>query len=396
MTLEPLPLGEPLIACEDFLQCDFWGAFKAAFGWKPYRYRMSIAAGKPLPDQTGLLALVRRFPFGLSFAYVAHGPYIDASGGRADGESLSLEYADNRSSSDWGAEPQRNFSEKLLDIAAELRKDLPSQCFFIRFDLPQYRETSAPQILPDPFRKSASDVQPPDTVIVDLRPEENGILAAMKPKWRYNVKLAEKKGVAIGYIASRGSSATQIDAGIDLFYEIYRETAARDKIALHGRDYYRALFDAASKDTASHEVRLYCATHSGKTLAAIIVLIGKKQAVYLYGASSNESRNLMPAYALQWRAMRDAKASGCESYDLFGIPPNDDPAHPMHGLYRFKTGFGGKIIHRLGCWDYPLKPFPYALFRCAEGLRAFWFKKVMKLGRAGKAKAEKGNAKPEE
>jgi lipid II:glycine glycyltransferase (peptidoglycan interpeptide bridge formation enzyme) len=77
----------------------------------------------------------------------------------------------------------------------------------------------------------------------------------------------------------------------------------------------------------------------------------------------------MAPYALQWRAMQDAKEAGCLLYDLFGIPPNEDPAHPMAGLYRFKTGFGGKIIHRPGSWDYPYKPALYGIFRTAELLR---------------------------
>jgi len=67
----------------------------------------------------------------------------------------------------------------------------------------------------------------------------------------------------------------------------------------------------------------------------------------------------MASYSLQWKAMMDAKAKGCLVYDLFGIPPNEDPNHPMAGLYRLKTGFGGKIIHRPGSWDYPCKPFSY-------------------------------------
>jgi lipid II:glycine glycyltransferase (peptidoglycan interpeptide bridge formation enzyme) len=86
----------------------------------------------------------------------------------------------------------------------------------------------------------------------------------------------------------------------------------------------------------------------------------------------------MPAYALQWAAMRAAKAAGCTRYDLFGIPPTDDPAHPMSGLYRFKTGFGGEIAHRAGSWDYPLLGIGYSLFRAAEGARIWWFKDFRK------------------
>jgi len=89
----------------------------------------------------------------------------------------------------------------------------------------------------------------------------------------------------------------------------------------------------------------------------------------------------MPAYCLQWRAIRDAREARCKRYDFYGIPPVDDPAHPMYGLYRFKTGFGGSIVHRTGSVDLPLRPVLYGLYRLAEAGRAFWYKKLVKLFR---------------
>jgi len=102
------------------------------------------------------------------------------------------------------------------------------------------------------------------------------------------------------------------------------------------------------------------------------------EGVYLYGASSNEHRNLMPAYSLQWKAILDAKDRGCTTWDFYGIPPNEDPSHPMFGLYRFKTGFGGTIIHRIGSVDVPLRPIMYTCYRIAEKVRYFWYKKLKK------------------
>ena len=120
---------------------------------------------------------------------------------------------------------------------------------------------------------------------------------------------------------------------------------------------------------SSLKTTLYLAEHEGDVLAGIVTLFRGKEAVYLYGASSDRKRNLMAPYALQLKAMEDAKAYGCSEYDLFGIPPNEDPSHPMAGLYRFKTGFGGRIIHRPGSLDYPCRPLIYHLFRAAETLR---------------------------
>jgi lipid II:glycine glycyltransferase (peptidoglycan interpeptide bridge formation enzyme) len=155
---------------------------------------------------------------------------------------------------------------------------------------------------------------------------------------------------------------------LDTFYALFRETAKRDGISIHSIGYYQILF-AHCAEYPGQELRLYVAEHEEKILAATIVLFRKGMATYLYGASSNEHRELMASYALQWKAMKDAKAAGCTHYDLFGIPPNADPDHPMAGLYRFKTGFGGTIIHRSGSWDFTYKPLARRLFTVAEALR---------------------------
>jgi lipid II:glycine glycyltransferase (peptidoglycan interpeptide bridge formation enzyme) len=109
------------------------------------------------------------------------------------------------------------------------------------------------------------------------------------------------------------------------------------------------------------------------------VIFYEKEAVYLYGASGNEKRNLMPSYLLQWNAIRDAKNSGCGFYDFYGCPPSDDKNHPMHGLFLFKTGFGGKLVHRPGSFDVILKRRTYFLYRCAEKIRSVYFKKIKKI-----------------
>jgi lipid II:glycine glycyltransferase (peptidoglycan interpeptide bridge formation enzyme) len=278
----------------------------------------------------------------------------------------------------------------MAGLAQSLKTFLPKNTAFIRFDPPWYTEESAGVIenvdpsaaaasaepaaaitvpaIGKPFKRAAADIQPPDTVLVDLTRDTETILKEMKNKWRYNIGLAEKKGVTV-----RRADAE----GLDTFYALLSETAARDGIAVHGIEYYRTLFELSceyknhEKNNAAviPELRLYLAEHEGDVLAGIVVLIRGKNAVYLYGASSNYKRNLMAPYALQWQAMKDAKEALCTEYDLFGIPPNDDPNHPMAGLYRFKTGFGGTIIHRPGSWDYAYKPFVMKLFNTAEALR---------------------------
>jgi lipid II:glycine glycyltransferase (peptidoglycan interpeptide bridge formation enzyme) len=346
-----------------FLQSRFWGDFKAEFGWRPICLELERG-----PDRCQLLLLIRRLPAGFSFAYVPHGPELDI--------------------------PESERSSCLAELAKGLQPFLPRSCLFVRFDPPWYeietprgneddpsaltREHAAratfvrPQI-GQPLRRAAADVQPPDTVLVDLSPSEERILAAMKPKWRYNIRLAEKKGVVVEEAGIEG---------MQIFYELYRATSLRDKIALHPERYYRSLFETAAKKSGA-DLRLWIARHEGKPLASIITLFRGSRAVYLYGASSDEERNLMPTYALQWAAMKAAKAQGCLEYDLFGMPPTEDPTHPMAGLYRFKTGFGGQVVHRAGSWDYPLWGPAYALFRMAESARAWWFKDFKKRLRRG-------------
>ncbi|MDR0495067.1 MAG: peptidoglycan bridge formation glycyltransferase FemA/FemB family protein [Treponema sp.] len=323
--------GADLSVCESadsFLQSAMWGRFKARFGWKADAFVVEWANAGSKP----LLVLSRRIAPFITMAYIPWGPELPAGLPQA------------------GA---------LTELARALRRLLPRSVTFIRFDPPWFT-TDIPQALPAPFVRAAADIQPPDTVLVDLTPPDEEILAAMKPKWRYNIGLAQKRGVLVN---------RDDEQGIDTFYRLLTETATRDGIAVHSIDYYRALFAECCGGAEPLRLSLYTAGHEGGTLAAVVVLCRGKQAVYLYGASSNVKRNLMAPYALQWQAMRDAKASGCVQYDLFGIPPNDDPRHPMVGLYRFKTGFGGGIVRRPGSWDYPCNPALYTLFSGAERLR---------------------------
>lgn len=353
MTLRLIPAD--LTVCEgaaSFLQSAFWGRFKGRFGWTPLAFRLGWDEA---PAVSPLLVMSRRLAPGLSFAYVPWGP-----------ESL----------------PELSAGEPagaLAALARALRPHLPRTTAFIRFDPPWYRSGDAPPPLGRPFRRAAADIQPPDTVIINLAQDEEAILAGMKPKWRYNIRLAEKKGVAV-----REAGAGELS----VFYELFAETCRRDGIAMHSLEYYQTQFALAAEagerarglqmhaqglqmhaQGPAPGLRLYIASYQGQDLAAIISLFRGEEATYLYGASSDRERQLMAPYALQWRALRDARAAGCIRYDLFGIPPADDPAHPMAGLYRFKTGFGGAIIHRSGSWDYAYNPPVTVLFNAAEGLR---------------------------
>jgi lipid II:glycine glycyltransferase (peptidoglycan interpeptide bridge formation enzyme) len=192
----------------------------------------------------------------------------------------------------------------------------------------------------------------------------------MKPKTRYNIRLALRKGIEVREVGRDG---------LERWYDLYRHTAQRDRISIHSKDYYEAQFDLADEYRKKGlAYRLLLANRGDETLAGIIVVIWGKTARYLFGASSNRHRNLMPTYAVQWRAIQMAREAGCERYDLFGIPASDEPHHPMHGLYQFKTGFGGEVVNQLGCWDVVLDGLRYAVYRRAEVARRLYHKVLKK------------------
>lgn len=330
-----------LDGCSNFLQSGYWGKLKGESGWNPVPLKLTYN-GISVP----LLVLTRTFMGTLSIAYVPHGPDIDV-------ESGDREYFLNR-------------------LSRELLEFLPLATFFIRYDL-LWGETGVDN-LPEPLKfsgihKAPMDIQPPDTVIIELQESEDEILASMHKKTRYNIKLASKKGVEVSW----GS-----EKDLTNWYNLYKTTSERDKITIHSPSYYKKVFTMAAQSETAPTVRILLAHHEGYLLAGIIVVFSGECATYLYGASSNEKRNLMPAYALQWEAMKEAKKRGCTTYDMFGIPPSDDPEHPMHGLYRFKTGFGGEVHHRLGAWDYKYSGLVYPLYRMIEFLRKFYYKTLKK------------------
>jgi len=322
---------------DTLLQTPFWGRFKASFGWQDHYFLIN--------DTDPLLVLTRPLGGGFHLGYVPWGPGAGVTPG------------------DWAA---------LEDLAREVCPLITGKLLFLRFD-PLWEVTREEQERKDVrsgFHRASLDIQPPSTVIMDIAPPEDEILEAMKKKTRYNIRLAEKKGVTVR--RGRGEELSR-------WYGIYEETARRDRIALHREDYYRTLFDLAGDGGPGRpDLRLYLAEIEGKVEAGIVVAHQGRRATYLYGASSNNHRNAMPAYALQWRAVQEARAAGCTEYDLYGIPPEEDPDHPMAGLYRFKTGFGGSIIHRPGSWDLPFHPAVYRLYRLAEAARGWYYRKFRK------------------
>ena len=350
-----------------FLQSDFWASFKEKHGWTSHHLCVKCQRdGKE--DSFYFTLLTRHIISSFYIGYVPMFPNI-----------LSEENV---------------YSELLTIITKAFYKQFKNKLLFIRFDLDlSFRVENAlgeashndkakrPHLIfkkANGFKlvKAKTDIQPPDTVILDLRLTEDELLSQFKSKWRYNIRLSEKKGCIVKKIEME--TEEEIEKGITLFYGLYETTSSRDGIAIHSKDYYKDLFTLAEK-YSDISVRLYVAYHNEEPLGAIITMFYKNEATYLYGASSNEKRNLMPTYLLQWQAILEAKKYGAKVYDFYGIPPVDDPHHPMSGLYRFKTGFGGVIIHRIGSIDVFKNSLFYNLYSLLENLRSLYFKKIKKI-----------------
>jgi lipid II:glycine glycyltransferase (peptidoglycan interpeptide bridge formation enzyme) len=199
---------------------------------------------------------------------------------------------------------------------------------------------------------AVAPIQPLRTIVLDLAPSEETLLAQMKEKWRYNVRLAARRGVTI--------RVAETPDDVRAWYRLLQTTGERDQFGIHSYDYY---LDAWHIFAPGNEARLLLAEYDGQLLAGIFVGLFARQAVYLYGASANEQRQLMPNYLLQWQAIRWARQQGALSYDFWGIPPTDAEDEAMAGVYRFKRGWGGRIVQFPGCYEAVYRPLTMNIAR---------------------------------
>jgi lipid II:glycine glycyltransferase (peptidoglycan interpeptide bridge formation enzyme) len=208
------------------------------------------------------------------------------------------------------------------------------------------------------FRRFRWDLNFKTTMIVDLHPSEEKLLANMKGKTRYNVRLAARKGVRI--VEDNSPEAREH------FWGMFEQTAERNGFVIRrSRDYQLAVLQAMDDAGRAH---LFFATHERDRLAAMLIYTFGNKCWYMLGASTNEKRNLMSNYLLQWEVMRWAKRRGIRYYDMVGVPSPDnlDESNSLYGVYRFKAGFGGEIADFMGCLDLPVKPVRAKLWNRIE------------------------------
>jgi lipid II:glycine glycyltransferase (peptidoglycan interpeptide bridge formation enzyme) len=210
------------------------------------------------------------------------------------------------------------------------------------------------------FRPAPLTIQPPRTIWVDILPSEDAILKAMKSKTRYNIRLAVRKGVTV-------REANEAD--LPAFNALMEVTGTRNQFGVHVPGYYETAY---ALFTTTDLARLLLAEVEGEPVAALMVFALAPRAWYFYGASGDAHREKMPTYLLQWEAIRWARSLGCTTYDLWGVPDEDETTleaeftkrrDGLWGVYRFKRGFGGRLVRSVGAWDRVYAPLRYRLYR---------------------------------
>jgi lipid II:glycine glycyltransferase (peptidoglycan interpeptide bridge formation enzyme) len=339
-----------------FLQTYEWGQVKAKYGWSPlYAVWESDGQWKVESDSN----LLSTFHSPVAAALILKRQII-RNGFAA---RLSVLYSPKGPLMDWANAPLRN---RVLDDLQSFAKK--QGAIFLKMDPDVVLGTGVPgweEDIPDiggqvvmselkrrGWEYSSDQVQFKNTVLIDLNPSEEEILAHMKQKTRYNIRLAEKKGVVLRVGKSED---------LPMLYKMYAETSIRDGFVIRDEGYYRTvwtLFMNSSDPTCEPLI----AEVNGESIAAIFVFYFAGRAYYVYGMSRDKHREKMPTYLLQWEAMKRAKAMGCTVYDLWGAPDVFDQSDSLWGVYRFKEGLGGKVVRTLGAWDFAPSPLWYVMY----------------------------------
>jgi peptidoglycan pentaglycine glycine transferase (the first glycine) len=334
-----------------FLQTHEWAQVKAKYGWKPIyvvwsdkSYESYTSDQLEQLDQSNVVAaclvLKRTAASRFSILYAPKGPLLD-----------------------WSNESLR---QRVLNDLQSFAKQ--QGAIFFKFDPDVTLGTGIPQSADERidnggqnvmselkrrgWRYSSDQIQFKNTVLIDLSASEDEMLARMKQKTRYNIRLAEKKNVKVRVGSTRD---------LPVIYKMYAETSVRDGFVIRDESYYQTVWELFMQ-SAEPNAEPLIAEVNGEVVAAIFVFYFSKRAYYVYGMSRNLHREKMPTYLLQWEAMKHAKSRGCLVYDLWGAPDEFNESDSMWGVFRFKEGLGGEVIRTLGAWDFAPNPFWYKMY----------------------------------
>lgn len=304
------------------LQSWIWGELKGSRGWTPLRFLWRVdgrvvAAAQVLVLQRGRLRL----------GYVPKGPLLDWTDSALAEDVLAqlTVYAQRR-------------GLLLLKIDPDVRADT------------EVGNATRTLLTKLGWRASFEQIQFRNTMLLDLQPTLDELMARMKPKWRYNIHLAVRKGVTV---------RDAMPDDLSLLCAMYVETAARDSFVIREEVYYR---DAWKRFMSANLAWSLIAEVDHMPVAMAITSHFGTCAWYMYGASRAAGRGFMPNHLLQWHVICRAKEAGCTVYDLWGAPDTLDVTDPLWGLYRFKQGFGAVFVPHLGAYDYTPRSWLYRFY----------------------------------
>ncbi len=328
------------------LQSYEWGNVKGRTGWEPIRFVIEDDG-----EIIAAIAILKRVipGFRYSILYAPRGPVLDIH------DSRLFDY----------------LLYRLQDVARQHKAILLK----IDPDVPVQDAAFTDYLRRAGFRPAQKGVgfegvQPRFVFRLDITPDLDQLMANLHPKTRYNLRLAQKKGVTVR-VGTR--------ADLEPFYRILVETAERDRFLIRSFDYFAILWDELVENSLA---RLFMADYEGQPIAGALAFTIGDKAWYIYGASSNRHRNVMPNYLLQWEMITWAKSLGCTMYDFRGVPGHLAADNPLYGLYRFKKGFNGTYTEFVGEYDLVYSPFFYWLWNTAEPLYAKGIRRLSRLKKA--------------
>ncbi len=326
------------ITYSDIMQSQEWGRLKARTGWKPSYYIFKN-------DNNYIVASVMILAYKLPllnkyFWYAPRGPLIrDITNPDTVKEVLSL---------------LKNEAKKLGVIFIKLDPAL-------ELDIGKVFDTEIRKLGAISMTKAGSGfegTQPRCNFKLDINKTEEELMASFHEKTRYNIRLAARKGVTVDIENNRDK--------LKEFYAVHQETAKRDGFLIRDISYYYDIWDTMY---SNGRMKLFGAYYEGKMISATIAFYFADQCWYTYGASSNEYRNVMPNYAIQWAMIKEAMRQGCKIYDFRGVPCDYNPDDKLSGLIRFKQGFNPVHTKYIGEYDMVLNKPLYWAFNIAKSIR---------------------------
>lgn len=319
---------------ESHERCNFQQSLEWAKVKESWKNEVILAEDENGDIIGSLSVLIRKIPVFGTIMYSSRGPVCDIND-----ISVMKQLTD-------GA---RELAKKYKAIVLRIEPDIESSDELFRSVV-----TNLGYKIKDDAKNFREEIQPRYVFRLDIKDKtEDEVFANFQQKTRYNIRLATKKGVTV-------KEGTRED--LKDFHRIMVETGSRDGFIIRSLNYFEKMYD----NLAPKHMRLLMAYYEGKPISGVIPIMYGNKTWYLYGASSNSHRNLMPNYLLQWEMIKIAINNGSDIYDLRGVSGVVDESHPQYGLYRFKKGFGAEFTEFIGEVYIPFKPLRYNMYKFAE------------------------------